>query len=242
MNSAMELPISYRCYNAAAAPTDAQQMKVGALDATLGEYHGTKPHAHIMSGMGGISAQGQSGGPLGSTSNITNANPAVLPAAALPLNASAALGTGLGGFFHELATVPVNTDVIICSYQVPAIATNAMNKMLYITGVHIESFVNALIVGGGYNAVIQLCFGSTAVSLATAESATAKAPRRKVLGNQLVSAGAPATTALNTIDRMFKTPIPVQPGEFIQVVKRIIGTAATGGSIVHAIDFDGYWE
>lgn len=243
MNSAGELPVSFRNYNAATAPTDAQQMKLGEVNLTLGEYHGTKRHDHIMAGMGGICAQGQTGGTLGSTSNITNAVGGALPAAVLPTNATAALGTGLGGFFHELATAVANTDVIISSYQVPVVATNANNKMLYITGVHIESFVDAPLTGGGYNALMQLCFGSTAVSLATTETVTTNAPRRKSLGNQLVPAAATALTVLNTIDRKFDTPIPVFPGQFIQVVKRIIGTAATGtGSIVHAIDFDGYWE
>lgn len=246
MNSAVELPIMFRNYNGpAGAGGSGQQMRVGACNVTLGEYHGTKQHEQIMAGMGGCCYQGQTGGTLGTTA-ANMANSAALPAAVVPTNTTAALGSGLGGFFHELETNPpaVNTDLIISSYQVPAIVTNAVNKMLYVTGVHIESYVDAAIIGGGYSALWQVAFGGTAVSLATAESATTKAFRKIPIGNQFVAANATVGTVLSTIDRTFQTPIPVQPGEFFQVIKRKIGTAPTGptGSLIHSISIVGYFE
>ncbi len=242
MNSAMELPVMFRCYNGIVAPTTPQQMKIGACNVSLGEYHGTKRHDHIMAGFGGGSYQGQTGGTLGSTSNITNATATPPPAAVAATNTTAALGSGLGGLYYELPTIAANTDGIIDSYQVPVIATNATNKTLYITGVTIDSFIQTTLTGGGCVSVFTLCFGHTSVSLATAESATSKAPRRVFLGNQPMAAAAAAGTLLTKITQMFDTPIVVQPGEFVQVVRRTIGTAPTAGSVGHGIVFDGYWE
>ena len=115
-------------------------------------------------------------------------------------------------------------------------------KTLVITGVTIESFVQAALTGGGYNAVWCLAFGHTAVSLATADAATTKAPRRIPLGVQTVASGAAVTTQLQTISRTFDAPITVDPGQFIAAVKKKVGTAPSGGVIAHIITFNGYFE
>ena len=90
-----------------------------------------------------------------------------------------------------------------------------------------------------------LAFGHTAVSLATAEAATTKAPRRIALGFQSVAVGA-AVGALYTpdsISQWFDSPIYVNPGEFIAVVvKQIVGTATASQSIWYLVTFDAYFE
>lgn len=240
--STQALPVAFRNYYPIAGSAPGQQMKIGAANVTLGEYHGTKFHSHIMSGFGGGGYQGQPGGTIGSTSNVTNQTGGALPAAAVPTNTTAALGSGLGGIYYETDTLAQNTDGIICSFQVPALATNAVNKSLYVTGVRIMTFIQTALVGGGYSSIWQICFGHTAVSLATTETSTSKAPRREAIGTHTVPAAAATTTVLPVVEVTFDTPRLVQPGEFFQVVERRIGTTPGSGTKVHVIDIDAYWE
>ena len=80
-----------------------------------------------------------------------------------------------------------------------------------------------------------LAYGHTAVSLATAEAAAAKAPRRVALGYMTWAVGAaigqgPQGGAI-TID-FGDAPIFVNPGEFIQLVgKFLVGTATASQTI-----------
>ena len=121
------------------------------------------------------SYQGLSGGTMGSLANYANnAN----PTAAVPTNTTAALGTGLGGQFWETDTLAVTIDGIICSYAVPAGSAALQGRRLKVLGVTIDSFIQTALGAGGYVAQWSLAFGHTLVSLATAEAAAAKAPRR----------------------------------------------------------------
>lgn len=186
------------------------------------------------------SYQGLSGGTMGSLANYVNS---ANPTAAVPTNTTAALGTGLGGQFWETDTLAVTTDGIICSYQVPAPTVNVPGRRLVVRGVKISSHVQTALTGGGYVAQFSLAFGHTAVSLATAEAATTKAPRRIPLGQQSVAAAAAALTLLQdvTLD-LGDAPVFVNPGEFIAVVKKKVGTAPTVGVIAHLVTFIYGWE
>ncbi len=181
------------------------------------------------------SRQGLSGSTMGSTANYANS---ANPAAAVPTNTTAALGTGLGGQFWETDTLAVTTDGIICSYQNPAGTVNVQGRRLVINGVTIDSYVQTALTGGGYNAQWSLAFGHTAVSLATAEAAATKAPRRVPLGVQTVAAGAAALTFIGRVQQDFQKGIYVNPGEFIAVVKKKVGTAPSAGVVAHVITFD----
>lgn len=185
------------------------------------------------------SHRGLSGGTMGSLANYANS---ANPTAAVPTNTTAALGTGLGGQFWETDTLAVTTDGVICSYQNPAVSVNGNPKRLAIRGVKIDSFVQTALTGGGYVAQWSLAVGHTAVSLATTETATTKAPVRVGLGVQSVASGALALVKLDTIVVDFDMPIFVEPGDFIAVVKKKIGTAPSAGVIAHLISFDYGWE
>jgi hypothetical protein len=219
----------------------------GVIQFLLGDYAVSAGGVHAPDSLGVVgnrvygSYQGLSGGTMGSLANFANnAN----PTAAVPTNTTAALGTGLGGQFWETDTLAVTTDGIICSYQVPAggTGTSTQGRRLRLAGVKIESYVQTALTGGGYNAVWSLAFGHTAVSLATAEAATAKAARRIPLGNQSVAAGAAALTELRTVQATFANPVYVNPGEFVAVVKKKVGTAPSAGVIAHTITLDYGWE
>jgi hypothetical protein len=223
----------------------------GAFQATIWEYTVAFLGPVVAENLGAIgnrilgSHQGLSGGTMGSLSNY--ANNVAAGAGTLPTNTTAALGTGLGGQYQELFTLALNTDGIICSYQVPAGSTTVQGRRLRIHGVRIESFVSTALTGGPSNAIWALNFGHTAVSLATAESAsfanaTAKGARREVLGQQAVGAAAAVNTALGVIDVKFVEPIYVNPGEFVAVSKKYYGTVGTAGVIQNLITFDYGWE
>lgn len=241
-------------FSSATLPWSVRQANVGAaggvFQTTITDYTvslGGPLFADTLGVVGNRSLgsyQGLSGGTMGSLANYANS---ANPTAAVPTNTTAALGTGMGGQFWETDTLAVTTDGIIASYQVPAGTVAVQGRRLRINGVKVDSFVQTVLTGGGYVAQWCLAFGHTAVSLATTESAsfatgTTKAPRRVPLGVQTVASGAAALTVLSTVQLTLQNPIYVNPGEFVQVVKKKIGTAPSAGVIGHLVTFDYSWE
>jgi len=192
----------------------------------------------VISGSSAGTYQGVSGGTMGSLAswaNNTNPTPAV------PTNTTSTVLTALGGQGWETDTAVVSQDMIICSYQVPAAAVTLNARRLAIYGVKIDGFIQTALTGGGYNATFAICFGHTAVSLATAEAATTKAPRRKALGSHTVASGLVALSQLATVQMSWSKPIIVNPGEYVAISKKKIGTAPSAGVIGWTIDFDCEW-
>jgi hypothetical protein len=179
---------------------------------------------------------------MGSTALYTNS---LAPTAGAAMtNTTAALGSGLGGQFSALPTLAANTDGIICSFQVPLGPATLPGKTLYIRNINIDAIVTTVLAGNATPVIYaySLAYGHTAVSLATTETTTSKAPRRKILGlNQFPAAaalGIQATSLGSNID----VPVAVYPGEFVQVVAKNIGAVTTTGVITFFIDIDGYFE
>jgi hypothetical protein len=110
------------------------------------------------------------------------------------------------------------------------------------------SYVQTVVVGGPYVSQYSLAFGHTAVSLATAEAAAAKAPRRVALANltQLVTLAQAVSTMVaqpgGSYTDFGDAPIFVNPGEFVQLVTKHIGTAGTTGTVAHVVTFVYGWE
>lgn len=239
ITSSMQLPISFRCYNLTATSV-AQIMKVSFVNATLADQNTNKPWSHTISGYGGHSSQGQTGQVIGTTALFSN-NLAVGAGVAMT-NTTAALGVGLGGQFSTQPTLAVGTDGIVSSFQVPLGTSLIPGKSLYITRINISSAVTVALTGGAVLYQYSLAYGHTNVSLATTESATAKAPRRLPIGMQSFPAASPIGTLAQFIDIDLGTPILVQPGEFIQLVAKNLGVVTTAGVITFNIGFGGYWE
>jgi hypothetical protein len=191
------------------------------------------------------SYQGLSGGTMGSLANYANS---ANPTAAVPTNTTAALGTGLGGQFWETVSLAVNTDGIIDSYQVPAASLSVPGRRLVIRGMGLTSYVQTVVAGGPYVAQYSLAFGHTAVSLATAEGTAAKAPRRIPLASftQVVTAAQAVSTLVSQPGGSYQdfgdAPIFVNPGEFVALVTKHIGTAGTTGTVAHVVTFVYGWE
>lgn len=233
-------PFYARCFNAASVPASAQTLSIRSMTVWTEDAAGVMlPGPHLLAAMGRHGYQLQEGSAAyGQTANYVNSTNVT---GAVPTNTTAALGTGLGGQFGETDTLANSVDGIISSFLNPAAAVGLPGRTLMVTGVTIDSFVSLALTGGGYNAQWSIAFGHTALSLATTESATAKAPRRIALGSNTVASGAAALVQLTTISRTFTTPIPVMPGEYFQTVRKKFGTAPSAGTIVHSITVDAYW-
>lgn len=181
------------------------------------------------------SYQGLSGGTMGSLATYPNSTN---PTAAAPSNTAltANLPAGLGGQGLVTAAVAAAMDGIWGSFQVPVGTVNAQGRRLVIRGVYVD-LVNLGAAVATTATVVQfsLAFGHTAVSLATAEAATAKAARRVPLGFATWPVGAAIGQAPQggVINRDFgDAPIFVNPGEYVALVgKFVVGTATASQTI-----------
>jgi len=232
-------PFSFGQRNTVAGAGGAISAKLADYTVAKGGYDPTRSWLVVNAANGGNGYQGQQGNNMGSTANYANS---ANPTAAVPTNTTEALATGLGGQFWETDTLAVTTDGIVQSFKNASPTANVTGKTLLVFGVKIASHVQTALTGGGYVASWSLAFGHTAASLATTETATSKAPRRIALGFQSVASAATALTVLSEINCRFDCPIAVQPGEYLQCVKKKIGTAPTAGTIAHLITFDCVWE
>jgi hypothetical protein len=218
--------------------------KIGLRGKLYAEPLGSRMNAVIGS------YQGLSGGTMGTNGTYANNTN---PTAAVPTNTTAAVGAvGLLNQAWETFSLAVNTDGIILSYQVPAGTVSVQGRRLKVTGVKLASFVQTVLAGGPISRVFSLAFGGTTVTQATAESAsmasaTAKARRIVLLPEltQHVTAAQAVNTAISqpggTVSN-FTNPIYVNPGEFVQVIVKGIGTVGTSGTIVNHIQLDYSWE
>lgn len=188
------------------------------------------------------SHQGLSGGTMGSLASFANN---IAPTAGAGSNTIAIIAL-LGGQVGLNAPAAALTDMILCSYQVPLGSVLIQGRRLAIRGVRIAAY-NSVVAVATTDTLLaySLAFGHTAVSLATAEAAATKAPRREALGflSWAVAAvvGAPPREA--AIYMPFAVPIYVNPGEFVAVVARaVLGTATATEIFQHHVTFDYGWE
>ena len=192
------------------------------------------------------SYQGLSGGTMGSLSVYANSTNAT---AAVPANTSltANLPAGLGGQAWETFSLAVTTDGILMSYQVPAGTVAILGKRLKIKGVKLTSMVTSVLTGGPVVRTFNLNYGHTAVSLATGEAATTKARRVVLLPEltQLITTNQAVSTMVSQpggAASFFPEPIYVNPGEFVSVSVKHIGSAGTSGTIATNIQLVYAWE
>jgi len=241
MTRGFTLPLVQRVYNTGTASA-ACALSVAMVASSLGDNgQGGRPWAHAMSGAGLNAAITPPGVAAGFTAGIVNST---IPTAGSGSN-TAALVTGLGGYFQLNAPVGAATDFIVTAYQNPQGSATVDGKILYITRCHISCM--------NYGAVVtttpttlqwQAAWGSTAVSLATTDTANTKAYVRRVIGSMYAPIGAVIGACYsNELDMIFETPLAVNDGEWISsVVKIPVGTATASQTILGSVDFEGYFE
>jgi hypothetical protein len=244
VTSSQCLPLLFRNFNSTvSAPGTAQVMKIGQTSVVNADSGMSKPWGAVMTTQGLNAAEGQVGSTLGSTAIYVNAAPA---AAAVLVNISAAAQfTGLGGIFNVLPTLVAGTDGILCSFAVPAGTSLIPGKTLCITGVSIDGVVSTVLAGNAAAVIYaaSLAYGHTAVSLATAEAATTKAPRRIPLGMQVYGAAAAVgAQGVNISQDFSQCPVAVNAGEFVAIALKNVGVVTTTGAVTFVVSILGYWE
>jgi hypothetical protein len=211
------------------------QAKVGAYSIRLG---GSNLSSTVSTQGNRIygSYQGQSGGTMGSLATYVNSTN---PTAAAPSNTAltANLPGGLGGQGAVVAAVAAATDGIWASYQVPVNSTSIAGRRLVLRGVYLDLVnLGAAVATTPTTIQFSLAFGHTAVSLATAEAAAAKAPRRVAMGFATFPVGA-AIGAQPQMGRISldlgDAPIYVNPGEFVQIVGKFLVGTATASQVIN---------
>lgn len=232
-------PIAARVYNGAVAPATAQTLRVSDVNVSMGDFHTSKPWSAQMAGMGNMAYQGIGGMTAGQTANYVNSTAPV----SATLSNTAAGYTTLGGQFQFAAVAGAETDYALFAYQVPAATATVTGRTLHITGVSIDTY-NMVAAVATTATIFQwaLGFGSTAVSLATAEAAAAKAPRRIPLGVQNLQIGAAVGAQCSTVIANFE-PVCVNAGEFVHIILRMpVGTATATEVYRGVVRVEGYWE
>ena len=243
------VPMTFRHYIAGSGPASGMQFRVATAAVHMLGPDGDRTYGEQKAGYGLMAYQGQNGGTMGTTANTLNG---ATPAASALTNTAISTGSpvGLGGVAHVLPTLVVGTDGILFSFQNPVGSVNITPRNLIIKGINISGGVDAVLTGGPLVYVYSLAYGHTAISMATAETAsftnattTTKAPRRIWLGVQSCLVTAPVGTPLNPgLAIPFTSPIVIAPGEFVAITIRNQGVVTTLGSVIIAATFDAYME
>jgi len=241
LNEALPIGIQFR--NSGTVVGTQMQAKFSCISVYLDDINTQKPWAHQMAG-NGYAYQASEGGTMGQTTVWANNIP---PGAGALVN-TAGLILGLGGIAAILPTLAQNNDGILFSYQNPQGSVTQPARTLVILGVNIQGAVSVTLTGGPVVLAYAIAFGHTAASLATTETgsfvtATAKGPRRVPLGFETYAVTAAAGVLGSTgIHVEFQSPIVVNPGEFIAIIARNIGTVTTLGAITIVASLDHYFE
>jgi hypothetical protein len=224
-----------------AATVGAQKLNLARWAVTLGDGNFERAWGAAMSSMGNHFLSAPDGQAVGQLANIANS---AAPASAALSNTAAGYTT-LGGNFQFAAVAGAETDYALFGWQNPAGTAALPGRNAIITGVDIETFnMGAAVATTPTLLNWYLGAGSTAVSLATADAAAARAPHRWALGVQSLAVGAPIGAKADRIDADFSmAPVPVEPGCFAHLILRMpVGTATASQIIRGMAAFRGYFE
>lgn len=239
--SAGALPLSFRLYNAAVVPGQAVSPQIYAPSVSLGDVAGNnRDGALTATAMGGMGISTQAGSPVAQTAGYTNS---AAPASATLSNTAAGYST-LGGQWQFAAVAGAETDYALFGFQVPAAAALSHNKKLIVRGIRISSQnTGAAVATTDSSLQWGLGIGSTAVSLATADATTTKAPHRMAIGMQSFAIGAAIGATAPDIVQTFGSPLVVNPGEFFHIIVKLSRGTATASQILRGTAaVDAEWE
>ncbi|TXH14231.1 MAG: hypothetical protein E6R03_09755 [Hyphomicrobiaceae bacterium] len=238
---ARALPLLMRLYNSAAVST-AQRLEVADVCIAMRDIDHGRPYPMIQSGNLCNAISTMRGVAPGQTANYANT---AAPTSATLSNTAAGYTT-LGGQWQFAAVAGAETDYVLFGFQVTAAAAASANKNLFITGIRIET-VNLGAAVATTATVLQwgLGIGGTAVSLVTADSATAgsRAARRIALGLQSFAIGAAIGTVATPIVHSFQTPLVAEAGTFVHVILKMpVGTATASQIVRGTCLIEGFFE
>lgn len=164
---------------------------------------------------------------------------AALPTAAAATNTTAALGAFLAGIFQMNAPATSATDIIIASYQNPAGGVNRTPRTMKLRGIKVDCVNSVVAVATTATTfAVAIAWGGTQVSLGTVTAdsasfatATAKAARRQPIGVLTFPVGAAVGATAGPIQFDFEAPLVINPGEFIQVIAKVLVGTATATEV-----------
>ena len=232
-------PFCARLYNASATAT-AQQVYlhrcVGAL------YGGTYGYdRQFLAALGGdIGSQGVVGAGTGYLANWANS---AAPASATLSNTAAGY-TSLGGQFQFAAVLGSETDYALFAFQVPAQTATNQGRTLVVHGINISTFnMGAAVATTPTLLQWGIAYDGTAVSLATADAAATKAPRRVPLGCQSLPVGLAVGGNVPDLRVDFRQPLSVNAGNYLHVILKIpVGTATASQIVRGVVTINATWE
>lgn len=216
------------------------QAKFANYTVGVADMDNVRPWASNKAGQGMSGIQYPSGGAAGMTANNVNST---VPATA-SLSNTAAGYTTLGGSFVFAAPAGAETDYALFAFLNPAPTTGLTGRNLVIRGVWIDCW-NQVVAVATTPTVLQwsIGVGSTAVSLATADGAATRMPRRAHLGVQTFVVGAAVGAMGQRIDVNLDAPVVVEPGTYVHFILRVpVGTATATETFRGAVGINAYWE
>lgn len=229
-------PFSLRHIITGGAASAVMNARIAKYTITNGGFATNRLWPTAMTGMG-----------LGSMTSLTaglaNYANSAAPVSATLSNTTAGYTT-LGGQFQFAAVAGAETDYALFGFQVPAATTAVTGRNLVIRGVWIDS-VNTGAANGATATVLQwsLGAGATAVSLAQADGAAARARAVVPLGYQAYAAAAPIGSSPPRIDINLDAPIVVEPASFVHIILKVPVGLATASQIIRGVvGFNGYFE
>ena len=132
------------------------------------------------------------------------------------------------------APAGAETDFAIFGFQVPAAAAGSMNRNLLVRKIRISAInIGAAVATTATVIAWGVGVGSSGASLATAEGATTRAPRRLPIGMQSWVVGAAIGAQAPDIELdCSDAPLLVEPGTYLHIIARVvIGTATASQQI-----------
>jgi hypothetical protein len=216
------------------------QAKFANYTIGVGDMDNVRLWATSKAGQGLSGIQYASGATAGQTSSNVNST---VPGTATMTNIAAGYAT-LGGKFVFAAVAGAETDLILMAFLNPVAAVGLTGRTLVIRGIWIDTY-NAVVAVATTPTVLEwsAAVGSTAVSLATTDTAVARVPKRIALGVQSFVVGALAGAQAPRIDVNLDAPLVVEPGTYFHIILRMpYGTATATELFRGQVGVNAYWE
>jgi hypothetical protein len=237
----LSYPVTMRVYNAGVAPPSAPRLEVaswqvfesGSNTARRDELVACLNSRNSIHGFEGATTIGQSA-QWANSSEPSNAT----------LSNTAAGYATLGGTFAFAAPAGAATDYALFGYLVETATATRPAPNLVISGVRIAAVNQGAAVATTATIVHwAIAVGSTAVSLATTDSSTARGPKRLPLGIQSWVVGAAIGVAANDIFVPFGAPLVCEPGCYVHIICRVpVGTATASQIIRGVVMINAHWD
>lgn len=232
-------PFCARLYNASATATAQQVYLYRCVGALYGGTYGYD--RQFLAALGGdIGSQGVVGAGTGSLASWANS---AAPISATLSNTTAGHAS-LGGQFQFAAVSGSETDYALFAYQVPAQTATNQGRTLVVHSINISTFnMGAAVATTPTLLQWGIAHDGTAVSLATADTASTKAPRRVPLGCQSLPVGLAVGGSVPNLSVDFRQPLSVNAGNYLHVILKIpVGTATASQIVRGVVTINATWE